>query len=92
MLLVAFIIVAILTLPLTLWLFAIRRYCVRNGKGYTPGTSWRQTMWIDWQEATEIAEARGELGMIIFCRFYLIVQLIYTFFFFIALLGQLLAT
>ena len=91
MLLVSFIIVFIFTLPMTLWLFGIRRYCINNGKGFTPGAGWETTMWIDWQEATEIAVARGDRGMLTFCRFYLLIQLIYTFFFVIALIGQLFA-
>ena len=89
MLLVAFIIVFILTLPMTLWLFGIRRYCIKNGKGYTPGVTWQTTMWIDWQEATELAVARGDRGMLVFCRFYLLIQLVYTLFVFIAFVGQL---
>ena len=92
MLLVAFIIVFIVTLPVTLWLFGIRRYCIKNGKGYTPGAGWGVTMWIDWQEATEMAVVRGDRGMLAFCRLYLIIQLIYSFFYFIALLGQLLSS
>ncbi len=89
MLLIAFIIVFIFTLPMTLWLFGIRRYCIKNGKGYTPGAGWETTMWIDWQEATEIAVARGDRGMLFFCRMYLLIQLVYTLCVFIAFVGQL---
>lgn len=89
MLISALVIVFILTLPMTVWLFGIRRYCIRNGKGYTPGASWQTTMWIDWQEATEIAAARGDRGMCGICKAYLVIQLIYTVVLFIGLMGQL---
>lgn len=51
-----------------LWLFSIRPYCRRNGKGFTPGANIGVTFWVDWQEAGEIAESRNDRGMIIVCR------------------------
>ena len=66
--------VAIFIIPLTavlLWLFSIRPYCRRNGKGYTPGANVGATFWIDWQEAGEISKAKNDKGMIIVCRFVL---------------------
>lgn len=56
-----------LALPL-LWLLVIRPYCIRNGKGYTPGASMHVTLWIDWQEAVEIARAKGDKGMVAVCH------------------------
>ena len=66
-----------MSLPVLLWLFGIRRYCVRNGKGYTPGAEWGVTLWIDWQEATEMAQSRGDKGMQKFCKVYLAIQIFY---------------
>ena len=63
--------VAIVIVPLVailLWLFAIRPYCRRNGKGFTPGANIGVTYWVDWQEATEISKAKGDGGMIMICR------------------------
>lgn len=51
-----------------LWLLAIRPYCRRNGKGYTPGANVGVTFWVDWQQASEIARAKGDEGMIMICR------------------------
>lgn len=73
----AFISVLILTSPVTLWLFVIRRYCVRNGMGYTPGANWDVTMWIDWQEARELAGKRGDRRMILCCRLFLAIKLLF---------------
>ena len=53
---------------LLLWLFSIRPYCRRNGKGYTTGANVGVTFWVDWQEAKEMAKTRGDLGMIAICR------------------------
>jgi hypothetical protein len=64
-------IIAIVIVPLVailLWLFAIRPYCLRNGKGFTTGANMGVTYWVDWQEATEISKAKGDGGMIIICR------------------------
>ena len=51
-----------------LWLLAVRPYCRRNGKGYTPGANIGVTFWVDWQEAAEISRAKGDDGMIMVCR------------------------
>jgi hypothetical protein len=50
--------------PMLLWLLGIRPYCLRHGKGYTPGARWGTTMWVDGQEAREIASRRKDGGMI----------------------------
>lgn len=81
----ALLIVLVLTAPFTLWLFVIRRYCVRNGMGYTPGANWDVTMWIDWQQAREMAAARSEGGMVFWCRLFLTIKLLYAVFGFIAI-------
>ena len=62
---------AIVIIPfaaILLWLFSIRPYCLRNGKGYTPGANVGATFWIDWQEAGEISKTKNDEGMIIICR------------------------
>jgi hypothetical protein len=82
--------VLVITLPFLLWLFGIRRYCVSNGKGYTPGANWGVTVWIDWQEASEMAAARGDAGMRRFCNVFLAIQLIYKVIGLLALIGGLL--
>jgi hypothetical protein len=55
-------------LAVVLWLFSIRPYCRRNGKGFTPGAAMGVTFWVDWQEAGEIAKTKGDDGMIWVCR------------------------
>ncbi|RYD32225.1 MAG: hypothetical protein EOP85_21950, partial [Verrucomicrobiaceae bacterium] len=54
---------SIYLLPNVLWLLVIRPYCIRNGKGYTPGATWATTVWVDWQQSREIAEAKGHRWM-----------------------------
>lgn len=51
-----------------LWLLSIRPYCRRHGKGFTPGANAGVTFWVDWQEAREISNAKGDEGMIMICR------------------------
>lgn len=55
------------TIPL-IWICLIRPYCIRNRKGYTPGANIGVTLWIDWQEACEIARTKGDRGMLMVCR------------------------
>lgn len=62
--------------PILIWLFVIRRYCIRNGMGYTPGAGWSTTIWIDWQEARELAKVRQDKAMLGWCRLYLVIQII----------------
>jgi hypothetical protein len=59
-----------------LWLLSIRPYCRRNGKGYTPGANIGVTFWIDWQEAKEISKTKGDEGMIMICRFVLLLHVV----------------
>jgi hypothetical protein len=62
---------ALVIIPLVnilLWLFSIRPYCRRNGKGFTPGANIGVTYWVDWQEAREIAKGKSDDGMIMICR------------------------
>ncbi|QTN31740.1 hypothetical protein HZ994_05175 [Akkermansiaceae bacterium] len=84
----AFLTVLVITSPLTLWLFVIRRYCIRNGMAYTPGANWDTTMWIDWQEARELAALRGDRAMIRWCRLFLAIKLIFAVLGFLALAGR----
>lgn len=51
-----------------LWLFSIRSYCHRHGKGFTTGAAAGVTFWVDWQEAGEIAKIKNDRGMIMVCR------------------------
>jgi hypothetical protein len=64
-----------LVIPL-MWLLIIRPYCVKNRAGYTPGNNIGATMWVDWQQAGEIAKAKGDTRMILVCRIYLGIQLL----------------
>lgn len=70
-----------------LWLFAIRPYCRRNGKGYTPGANLGVTFWVDWQEAKEISKASGDEGMILICRIVLWLHIIALVIFAFAMFG-----
>lgn len=63
---IGFVIIPFLTF--LLWLCAVRPYCLRNGKGYTSGANIGITLWVDWQEAREIAKTKGDGGMILVCR------------------------
>ncbi len=54
-----------------LWLIWIRPYCIRNRQGFTPGANMGLTMWVDWQQASEIAKAKGDGGMRWVCRIFL---------------------
>lgn len=69
---IAFLILSPVITPILLWLFVIRPYCRRHGQGYTPGANWLVTMWIDWQQAREIAMKRREGGILWACRILLV--------------------
>jgi hypothetical protein len=63
--------VALVIIPLLatlLWLFSIRPYCRRNGKGFTAGACLGAPFWVDWQVAGELAKTKGDGGMIFICR------------------------
>ena len=64
---------AFLALP-AIWLFVIRPYCVRHGKGFTPGANIGVTIWIDWQEARELANEHADRRMVFWCRAFLTIQ------------------
>ncbi len=59
-----------------LWLFSVRPYCRKHGKGYTTGANVGVALWVNWQEAGEIARKRNDKGMIAVCRGMLVLQLI----------------
>lgn len=61
---------------LFLWILVIRPYCVRHRKGYTPGANMGVTIWVDWQEASGVAKERGDKGMVLACRIFLVFQLV----------------
>lgn len=67
--------VILLPLPF-LWLLCIRPYCIRHGKGYTPGATMGVTFWVDWQEARELARENGDKGMLLICRIVFWLQII----------------
>ena len=63
--------IAFVAIPLligTLWLLSIRPYNIRNREGHTPGASIWVTLWVDWQQAGEIAKKKGDDGMFLVCR------------------------
>lgn len=68
-------VVLIPILVLLIWLFSVRPFCRKNGKGYTPGANIGATFWIDWQEAGEIAKRKGDRKMIMICRLLLGLQI-----------------
>ena len=55
-------------IAICLWLFLIRPYCRRHGKGFTVGATAGITFWVDWQEAGEVAQQKGDRSMIFVCR------------------------
>jgi|694.fasta_scaffold80135_4 hypothetical protein len=58
-----------------IWFFLLRPYCRRHGKGITQGTGGLVPFWVDWQEAWDIAKAKGDRGMVFVCRVVLGLQL-----------------
>lgn len=64
----ALLFISIPLLLAVLWLGHIRPYCIRHGKGYTPGGNAGVTFWVDWQEAREIAREKGDGPMVMVCR------------------------
>ena len=58
-----------------IWLFAIRPYCVKHGQGYTPGANVGVTIWVDWQQAKELAKAHADRRMLAWCRAFLGIQI-----------------
>lgn len=70
-------ILALILIPLvlvSLWLGQVRPYCLRHGKGYTPGATSGTTFWVDLQEAGEIARERKDQEMIRLCRLMTLLQ------------------
>lgn len=63
--------------PMIIWLASIRPYCLKIGRGYTPGASWDVALWIDWQEASEFAKSTGNTRMNRICRVFLIINLFF---------------
>lgn len=69
-----------ISIPLVLavlWLGHIRPYCIRHGKGYTPGGNAGVTFWVDWEEAREIAREKGDGPMILVCRLVFWLQVLF---------------
>ncbi len=88
--LLALVITLVASSPMIIWLAFIRPYCLKIGRGYTPGASWDVALWIDWQEATESAKSTGNPRMKWICRLFLVINLIFTFGGFIGFLGSML--
>lgn len=61
--------------PFLLWLFIIRPYCIRHGKGYTPGANWAVSIWINWQEALDLAKVHDDRGIRNVCHLFLSLQI-----------------
>jgi hypothetical protein len=59
------------SLPIALWLTTIRPYCLLHRQGHTPGATWGITAWVDWQQAREIAQEKGDRRIIAVCRLFL---------------------
>lgn len=58
--LLVFIPLLVIILPILIWIFALRPYCRKHRQGYTPGATANITLWIDWQQAREIAKKRED--------------------------------
>lgn len=67
--------VIIPVLLVVLWLGAMRPYCLRHRQGRITGADFGRAMWVDWQQATEIARERKDAGMLALCRLFLLLQL-----------------
>lgn len=85
-----YLIVLFFLIPFLLWLFSIRPYCVKNGMGYTPGSNAGITIWVDWQQAKELAKEKGDDGMQWICRIFLVMNLTTSACFFTALIVSIL--
>lgn len=66
----------LMTVPL-IWLFVIRPYCVKHGRGYTLGANVGVTIWVDWQQARELAQMRADRRMLFWCRAFLVIQMVW---------------
>lgn len=74
---IAVILTLVMASPYLVWQFFIRPYCLKNGKGYTAGTNWAATMWVDWQDAKELGVARGDGKIICACQFFLWINILF---------------
>ncbi|RYD22521.1 MAG: hypothetical protein EOP88_07670 [Verrucomicrobiaceae bacterium] len=74
-----------------LWLVVLRPYCIRHGKGYTPGAGVSVTLWVDWQQGGEIAREKGHTGMRVVCGFIFALQVLYFLVFALGLLLEVVA-
>ncbi len=72
---IALVITLAMSSPYLVWQFFIRPYCLRNGRGYTPGANWAATMWVDWHEGREIAFKKKNRKIIYACRIFLCIHL-----------------
>ncbi|MDP4625444.1 MAG: hypothetical protein NWT08_09935 [Akkermansiaceae bacterium] len=73
----ALVITLVICSPYLVWQFFIRPYCLKHGKGYTTGMNWAATMWVDWQEAKELATAKGDHKILVACRAFLWIHLVF---------------
>lgn len=71
-----------------LWLLVIRPYCIRHGRGYTPGAHTGVTIWVDWQQATELAKTHGHRGMLAVCRVFLGLRIVFCAWILVVLIGS----
>lgn len=76
-------------LSFLLWLASIRPYCLKHKQGFTTGANWDITIWVDWQQAGEIARKEGDGGMIAVCRLFLGLRLFFELSMVLLLLGGL---
>lgn len=82
-----FLFVTSITLSFGLWFGMLRPYCRRHGKGFTPGANVGVTLMVDWQEAGELAKARGDRSISWICRLMLGLWLLNGILFVITLAG-----
>jgi hypothetical protein len=79
-LLIAFLLLSPFLVPILTWLLLIRPYCRRHGQGYTPGATWGTTIWVDCQQANEIATRLGDRKMQWACRAFIAWLILVAFF------------
>lgn len=61
---------------IVMWLVTIRPYAIKNHAGFTTGTSAGITMWVDWQQASDIAREKADAPMLRLCRIFLAMQIL----------------
>jgi len=73
--------------PYLIWQFILRPYCIKHGQGYTAGANWGVTLWIDWQQARELANTNNDRRIRIACHLFLAIHICVAAVFVLAIFG-----